>query len=321
VVITPVTIRTTASFEQLRVAANQLKPWTDPGGFGWGGVFDDPDPVGRTGNVAVTAGPAQVVEEAAFTPEHFRARVYWREVDKKVREALQQTSGPEILRLQAADVLITTTSVTGEYLCLLSLRNIKQINGYVVPALQELLATVDTSAIIDITDSALNLTNSDFFRWLLYRGLHDPELTKHLEVGIVRDISGQDFRARPTSVTRGADLDRPELLALIMADQVQFGPIKLAVYDSELQLDVEFELRDDGGFSVIMLRSEYDEDPPRDEKGLRIVTDLAFKVVPEIRGAWNADTEWVSTNRDAFIEAAIEQMEAALKKLKASRRR
>jgi hypothetical protein len=171
------------------------------------------------------------------------------------------------------------------------------------------------------SDSALALTDSDFFRWLLYRGHHDPQLTKHIEVTVVRDISGQDFRQRPTNVSRGADLDRPELLALVMAAQVEFGPIKVAVRDDELELEVEFELRNDGGFSVIMLRSEYDEDPPRDEKGLRIVTDLAFKVVPEIRSAWNADKKWRDEHRDAFVDTAIAAMEKALESLKKSRRR
>lgn len=322
VAVTPITIRTTASLDEMRQSADALKPWTDISGSAWGSVYDDPDPVGRPGTTRIDAGNAGIAKEAAYTPEHFRARVYWRESDRKARELLGKTSGPEILRIAAADVLISESVEPNEYLCLISLRDSSTIKAHVVPALEAMLRASDADATVKAGDSPLALTDSDFFRWLLYRGHEDPKLNDHIIVTVVRDVAGKDGQKRPTSVTRGADLDRPELIALIMAAHVDFGPIKVAVNDTELNLEAEFELRDDGGFNVIMQRSEYKpEDLPRDEKGLQVVTDLAFKVVPEMRACWNADKAWRDTNREKSIDDAIAVMEKGLQALKEQRRK
>jgi hypothetical protein len=318
--VTPITLRTTASLEEMRAAAISLKPWQAAVGAAWGSVYDDPDPVNSPATAVIDAGNAIIVEEDAFTPQHLRVRVYWRETDKKARDLLQKTSGPEVLRIAAADILISESVEDNEYQCLVSVRNPSVIKRYVQPALEDLLREDDAEAVVDVDASPLALTDSDFFRWLLYRGHEDPELTEHIKVTAVRGIAGKDASKRPTSLTRGADSDRPELVALIMAAHVNFGPIKIAVRDSELSLDAEFELRDDGGFNVLRNGSWYfPDDVKHDEKGLKLVTDLAFKVVPEMRSSWRADHEWVTTNREASIDNAIEVMERSIERLKRDR--
>jgi hypothetical protein len=318
--VTPITLRTSASLEDMRAAAIGQKPWPAAVGAGWGSVYDDPGPVNSPATVVIDAGNAIIVEEDAFTPEHLRVRAYWREADKKARDLLQQTSGPEVLRIAAADILISESVDDNEYQCLVSLRNPGVIKRHVQPALEDLLREDDDEATVNVDESPLALTDSDFFRWLLYRGHEDRELTDHIKVTDVRGIAGKDGRKRPTNLTRGADSDRPELVALIMAAHVNFGPIKIAIRDTELGLDAVFELRDDGGFNVLRNESLYfPDDVHHDEKGLKLVTDLAFKVVPEMRGAWRADKEWVTTNREASIDNAIKVMEQSIERLKRDR--
>jgi hypothetical protein len=318
--VTPITVRTTASLEQMRKAANNRPPWQDVVGAGWGSVYDDPGPVNHPATYPIEAGNASIAPEEQYTPEHLRARVYWRESDKKAQELLGQATGPEVLRIAAADVLISESVEDNEYQCLVSVRNPTTLKRHIVPALEDLLQSIDPDATVEPDVSPLALTDSDFFRWLLYRGHEDPQLNEHITVVVVRDIAGKDGQMRPTTVTRGADLDRPELIALIMAAHIDFGPIKVAIKDSELKLEAEFELRDDGGFNVLRGSSWYrPEDAPHDEKGLRLVTDLAFKVVPEMRACWNKDNAWTQENREKSIDNAIEVMEKALLALREQR--
>src|SRR4051812_17725118 len=90
-------------------AAIAAKPWQDVVGAGWGGVFDDPHPHGRPATTAIDAGNASIAPEEAYTPEHFRARVYWRESDRRAQEVLGRITGPDTLRIAAADVLISAS--------------------------------------------------------------------------------------------------------------------------------------------------------------------------------------------------------------------
>ena len=68
-------------------------------------------------------------------------------------------------------------------------------------------------------------------------------------------------------------------------------------------LGVDLETRIDGGFSVFRGRSEYDDEEGMTpvDKGLRLVQDVAFKVLPALKAAYNADNSWMTADREAFI--------------------
>lgn len=312
--VTPIRIETGASLESLVDAARERPYKGEVPTAGWGSVFVGDEAVGRRGRGGRPAPSApDLLPEGDFHPQQFRARFLWDQVDKDAIALLGELADDALVhQLQATDITLTETPEEGVLLGLLGLRRRSQIDGHVIPGLRELLLSVDDNTMIYSDSSPIDFGDEDFFHWLLYRAHYDPKVTEAIKLRGVRSISSQDNRRRGAAISEGADLDRPELLALISGNGTKFGPAKVVLSDRQLGLDADMELRLDGGFSIYVGSSEYDVVLPRVEVGLRLVQDVAFKIIPELKSAYESDSRWPKVHRAKFLADSRSQLTAAL---------
>ncbi|KGN28939.1 hypothetical protein N798_16620 [Knoellia flava TL1] len=185
--------------------------------------------------------------------------------------------------------------------------------------MEDLLQSVDDSAAVMRDSNDLEFGDDDFFRWILYRATHDPQLNDDLEVVNVRSMSNQDMAYRPTNMSRGVEMDRPELLALLAGTLNRFGPAKFVVWSEALSLRASLEVTASGQFSIYRGQSEYDlaldEEMTHEEEGLKLLQDTAFELLPELKRVHSADSEWRRTNRQAFTQEARDLLRDILARL------
>lgn len=312
ITFTPVTVTTKMSLPDLHEAILELGASPGVPSPGWGSIFDDADAVGLAGRSTVKPGQALMLEEDSVAPERIVARFYWRQVDRALLRALGDADPLRVQRLHAADVIISATHVPNEYLVLLGARRRDEINGYIVPGLTALGDESGVLCQVRSDVSPLDFGDDDFFRWLLYRRSNEPKVGDDLQIRDVRSVSAQDRSDRGTVIKQGADMDRPEMLALIMAPSVRLGPAKIFVTSDELELNLDVEIRVDGGFSIQVGESDYDDNYARADIGLPLVRDTAYYVIPELRSAYNSDQNWRDLNRSESIEEAQKKMLALL---------
>lgn len=296
------TLITTASLSALREAADELRYAASVPGAGWGSIDDDPTILGQVGSVRLRGGAAAVLDEAERAPERFVGRFYSDQLDKKLVRAIGEDAEPQsIYTLQAADIIITRSTEKNRHLVLATSANAVFLGNDVVPALFTLAATAgDEVAQVLRDDTEAHLGDDDFFLWLLYRRTNNPALTSAITLTALRSISSADPFDRAAKLTKGADLDRPELLALVSGTAIRFGPARFAFTDASLDLAGEVELHIDGMFTPLLGETYYEERLDRAALGPRVVNDLAFKVIPDIRGAYNEDNDWRTTHRASF---------------------
>lgn len=319
--VTPVRIKTTATLEELAQALVEVRYSGKQGTRGWGSVKDGTDELlGQVTRERPRGGKPEPVLRSEDYPDQVRARLYWDEPDKALERAFG--IGADALtttRFRAADITFAAGVDDGELIALLGERNDSRLRNYVIPGVNDLLELVDDSAMILQDSNDLEFGDDDFFRWILYRATHDPVLNDDLEVLAVRSMSNQDMAYRPTNMTKGVELDRPELLALLAGTLNKFGPAKVVIWSAALSLRVYFEATANGQFSVYRGQSEYDLEPgeylSHEEAGLRLLQDVAFEILPELKRAHNNDKEWRDTNRDAFIQEARNLLKSILAKL------
>lgn len=312
--VTPIRIETSASLLELRDAARKARYKGPAPAEGWGSVHEADELVGRSlRGRPKESGETELLGESDFHPEQFRARLFWDEVDRKALSIFGESGDANLLNVfQATDVTLSQTHEDGVLLGLLGLRTEAQIKNNVLPALRRLLLSVDEDAMIYADSSPVDFGDDDFFLWLLYRYHHSPVVTNDTVLTSVRSINSQDVYYRGATINQGADLDRPELLALIGGATTRFGPAKLTLVDSILSLELDMELRADGGFSAFVGRSSYDPELDRAAKGLQLVQDIAYKVIPGLKEAYDADGAWRSSDRAAFLAEARGQLVASL---------
>lgn len=296
------TLITTAGLTAIRDAADRNRYTGQVPHAGWGSVADDPSIIGQVGSGRFRGGKSVVLEEGERAPERFVARYYSDQLDKKIMRAIGDGAEPQsIYALQAADIIITSSVDQERHLVLATSANDAFLGNDVVPALVGLAAAAgDDSARVLRDDSVAHLGDDDFFLWLLYRRTNDPQLTPAITLTALRSISSADPFDRAAKLTKGADLDRPELLALVSGTAIRFGPARFAFTDSSLDLAGEVELHMDGMFTPLLGVTFYDDRLDRAALGPRVVDDLAFKVIPDIRAAYYADSEWPKKHRNAF---------------------
>ncbi|WP_369066940.1 hypothetical protein [Kocuria carniphila] len=317
--ITPISIRSNASlddFSQALLTASRQQMTRDEA---WGSVYDDPDLRGMTGFRILGTGQPAMFDEDAFSPRRIKARLYWWATDYRLLEyeGLQQQD--DSLRLEACDILISETDQDDdEFLCLASTRRKSEINAKIVLALENALQASGHTVNIQTDNTPLSVIDGDFFFWLMYRHHTDPNLTPLIRITYLRHISGQDLTDRGANLRDGIELDRSELLAMIMGGRTNFGPATASFYDEELHLEIDASIHRDGGFSIVLGHSRYDDevDPlSRTEKGIRMTDEFAFKVLKEVVAAYNADNGWRQTGRRAYVEQARDLMKTILDQL------
>lgn len=314
--VTPIRITSSASLAEMAEVANLHHYAVPPPSSGWGNVRDGSDAlIGKVQQARIKAGLAEVLPEDDRYPSQFRARFYWDEPDRAMLRALGETGNPTLInRFEATDVTVSVTGENGVYLGLVSTRNDGQLFGHVLPALRNLVEAIDSSSRIEIDDNQLAFGDSDIFRWLLARVASNPQLSPVMLLLEVRSINSQDVFHRLAMLSKGAELDRPELLALLSSTSTRFGPAKIVIYMSDLELGVDLEIHEDGGFAVFRGKSAYDDEEglSPEDKGLILLRDVAHHVLPSLQAAYNGDNDWRQTGRQNFLQQARDDLAATL---------
>lgn len=315
------TLRTTATLDDLFSVLTNVRYSGVAGARGWGSVKDGTDElVGQVLRERPRGGRPEPVLGGDLYPRQLRARLYWEETDKTLeRAALGDPSNPVVSRLRAADVTFAEGDRDGELIGLLCERNPSRLRNTVVPEVTDLLRIVDRSATVAQDENFLEFGDDDFFRWLVYRYVHKRELDADLSLVEVRAIANQDVAYRPTNMSKGIDMDRPELLALLASNSNKFGPAKFIVWSENLGLEISLEATSSGQFSVFRGQSGYEleagDEMDHDEIGLRLLQDAAFNVLPDLKQIYNADSMWRDTEREKFRQEARDALKAALAKI------
>lgn len=310
--VTPILLKTSASLEELRKAALELKPVSSEVKPGWGSLGDSTDPIGEPNAAAPLAGSPAVVEEDEHLPARLELRAYWWSLDRSVMKLVGRDRKREAMRLMGADLLISpSASEEDEYLVLVSSRNQPEIRRDIKPLLSQLAESVDPSATVSLDTSPMDLVSEDFFLWLLYKTLEEEVISDETDTLMCREVRSVDQDVRETRLSQGVVLERPELLALICKENPSFGPIKLLIQhgDPELHLDCEVGLR--GTYSIIKGGTALKATPEDLEPAyLNVLFALyyAHVVYPELVRRWNADTEWTQYKRHEFFAKCHEML-------------
>lgn len=321
--ITPVRIVADATLDEIHeaVASTRLRYASRLDEPGWGSVRDETDDLlGQVMTRSISAGRPEPKITPEVYPEQVRARLYWDEPDRALERAFsEQIEVAATRRLRAADVTIAPGSREGEFLGLLGERNETRLKHYVLPSVEKAVHLIDPRGLVLKDDNDLEFGDDDFFRWILYRATHSPQLNSDLIVERIRAMSNQDMAYRPTNLSNGVELDRPELLALLIGTLNRFGPAKFVVSSDALQLRLSLEVTKTGQFSIYRGDSEYELEPGEnlaaDEEGLRLLQDAAFEVLPELRRLHSADGEWREKHRDEFALEAKRLLRDVLDRL------
>jgi hypothetical protein len=306
--VAPISVDATTTLQDLRMAMIETKPVHNTFSSGWGSTEDDPTWL-RRGNFAPAAGDPFIIEGFRDYPDVLAARLYWFKLDSAASLYLGDApTGAQRYSLQGIDVLISAKP-TGGFTVLLTTRDARDQNRYVLSPLRSLFTAVDQDSSVHADSSPLEFASPDFFLWLIYRALNNSQLTDDIELETLRDARTQDRRFRGASFTNGIDPDRREVLSLLMSPSSKFGPVKLLLRDEEIGLTVDFELFLDGGFSITQGESFYDDDDMLPHQRLYSVLDLAHHIVPALRTAYENETHW-PTLKPAFREDCYNAMSA-----------
>lgn len=310
---TPVGLTTTLSLEQLQTSIDENSSQISLDG-GWGSLADSPEYLGQVGRRDIEVGKPRLDPRNDYLPERLKFRRYWWQLDRSAVRVLGKATEPaNVLALQACDVIISPTATENQFLALFTTRDEGAIRGYAIPQLEALVETQAAHLQASFSENTLNVLDPDFFFWLMYRVHNSPKITDEITLNYLRDINGMDTSDRTASLKNGVDLDRAELLAMIMGGFTSFGPATIELTDSALQLDLCVRIFLNGGFQPILGDSAYQTIPHAAEPiGVRLVDDIAYRVLPELIHAFNSDEAWKATDRDAYVKSARKSLGVVL---------
>lgn len=305
--VTPIKLKLDASIAEIRSALVDA-PYSGLPGQGWGSIFDGVEELGSPGKLRPAIAKPQVLEPQEGRPERVVGRYYYDEYDKRAfRYGGEDPALTHIFR--GCDVAISRFAAEpGHFTVLIAAGHTSRAVGKVVEGLRSALIGLDETIMIFPDSSPVAFSDSDFFRWLLYRSINDPDVTVPEPITLhgIRHIASQDFYARGTSLSDGADIDRPELLALVAGQATAFGPVKVDLKHDILDLRADIEIRADGGFAIKTAESYYGNETgmSREDKNLSMVEDVAYRVIPSLTTAWLTDTDWQTIHKPKFMEDA-----------------
>jgi hypothetical protein len=299
------TAKTTLGNLQAAMAASPPKHATFDAG--WGSIEDDPTWL-RRANFDPPVHPSHVISGFRGYTDVLAGRLYWFKKDASSRLWFDNPTEAQKHSLHAVDVLIHQRAV-GQFTILVTSRDVRDQNAYIVPALRSLFTAADTASIVSADASPLTFPGRhDFFLWLIHQALRNPEVTPELTIEDLREARTQDKRFRGTSFTNGIDSDRREVMSLLMNPESKFGPAKMLLREDDLEADFDVELFVDGGFALTQKGTEYDDEDLDRHKRLYSVLDVAHHIIPELSAAYTAYRNWptekVAFRRDCFAVAS-----------------
>ena len=286
----------------------------DVPGSGYGSIDDDDEVLRGRAYGRPKGGSTYIAPEESEWPPRLVTRFYWNEPDQRMQLILGFDADPRLTySFQATDLMLVETSESNELLAYVGMRpTARGFMSSVVESLRALVEEVDHGAWISTGSSPVGFGDDDFFRWLLYRYLWEKQIGR-VQLKVINDITGRDGLFRNAALSKGADVDRPELLALMSGVDTFFGPAKVEVFDTALNLDASLELRQDGGFTPLTGSSGYTKNPPLPSQfRINLVNDLAFGTIPALRAAYYGDSKYRKGGRNRLLKHCREQLGHAL---------
>ena len=289
--VTPLRITTKSSLTQIRDLLRSRRYLGRGEGSGWGALNDESTFIGQPTPDRPSAGRPVFLEARDGIPVRLAARFYYDDTDRK-RLRFAAPDSKDYLILRAADLIVSEVEA-GKYLALAGVTPGTAEAGRLTSELYDALSDLAPTS-VEIDQSDLHLGDADVFRWLLYRWKGNSDLGA-LEITDFEAVdSSESGGNRRSSLTGGAEFDRPELLALLSGVATNFGPAKVAFWVPALKMTTEISLRVNGTFTLIQKGSGYQAQPDEsaEERTRRLVEDTAYEVIPALRAAYEADAKW-----------------------------
>lgn len=301
---TPMRVDTTANLAQIKAAIDAANPKVDNLKPGWGSIEDGDEIIGSV-NFTPTTHDAISWDGTDEIPESLGARLYYYKRDATLRRLAPTGASPGAYHvLKAVDVVIVPVpDLPGTYTVLAATWDVDEFD-LVLDQMKGIVASLDDRATWTADSSVLDLETDDFFLWLLYRGLQATQITSDIKLNKLRNLDAKDRLSHTINLGEGIDSSRGETLYLAGAPGVKFGPSRMLLTHSRLQLNVDLELKIKGAFSITMKYTtvHYEEGETVDDVILRLraFQQVANVVVPELRAAYQGDAHWIDGYRDEF---------------------
>lgn len=259
---------------------------------GWGSFEDDESVVGQSSNLNVYSSKPQLVTGVGDRPSQARMRLYYDRVDVSLRKRFGALGNwQDICLRHAVDLIIFEGDEENGHLTQIASRDDAEVSKRVLVELNKLLLSIDERAKVsrELTPEAVP---ADLFTWLLALFSRGQHISDELSLDKIREIRATDGFANGAKFSDIANLDRVDIASLVLEGQSQFGPAKLNLTSTSLDLAAHIEVFGDGGFSAFRSSFYGSEEVPDDKKGIRLVEDVSLVVLPELRRAYTADHMW-----------------------------
>jgi len=307
---TPMRLDTTATLDEIE--AQMTLPISAPQAqiqkTGWGSFLDG-DNILNLPNFTPTVHPPVRFTAVREEPETLAARYYYFKRNPTLRKLEPANADPSSYHvLKAIDVLISPIPDAENSFTVLVASWDRDETTYASNALKSLVGLLDQDVILHADTSILDFIDDDFFLWLVARSLQNVEITEDMSLDGIRRMDTKDALHHTVNMGAGIDATRGELLYLVAQDQVSFGPGRLNVAHDRLGINLDFELKVNGGFSITMKTTEFtaideeDEHLAELERRLRAFQQAAHVVIPELKETWQRDSVWRTSGRAEFRE-------------------
>lgn len=290
---------------QLSRSAKAYEP-SDKASVGWGSLNDDPAHAQRESlrNRFVSSVPS--VSENHRGTQVLRMRYYFEEPNPTLRRIYGTAADrKEYYERQGVDMIFLQDDESDSATVLVSTGNSTEIKAIVKPALDTLVTTDDGGSGLATDYANLDQLDPDIFLWLLYKESGDRIISSEIklsEIARMESRSGPIWRSR---FSKGASIDRADILALIAKGNSEFGPAKFSfAHSGNPEGFFEISLAVDLSFSVLST-SAYDDPAlealPKAELSPRMTEDTWQVLIPALRSAHAGDTAWHTRERTTFV--------------------
>lgn len=299
----PMTISMNASLTDIRDALIADKPVLSKMHRGWGSIYEDAAVIGDLNTQPAGNDPVIIPGVPGRRPDILAARLYWYTKDTALVRVLGVSASPQSThRLRATDVLISETTTPGGFLLLVTTHAGPDIDTLTVPALQNALTPVDRAVTINMATSSVDFGDVDFFLWLICRKFAKVAPSAVVEINDIYQVMVQDALDQQTSIARGVNQGRVELVTLLASSTSSFGPAWMSMTCPSMHAACNFHVSVNGAVDVEVPSIHYSDGIPATglEKRFNILTDLVHTVLPSLKDAYANDKAWVTSGRTSF---------------------
>jgi hypothetical protein len=294
------------SMKDLSKAANRYKPSDNPS-VGWGSLYDDPVHAQRESLRYPFESSVPGATENHRGTEVLRMRYYFEEPNPTLRRVLGEVADrKQYCERHGVDMLFLREEDSQSVTVLVSTTNSSEIKAVVKPALDTLVGAVGEGSGMATDYANTDELDPDIFLWLLYKEAHDRQISPEIKLSEIARMESRNGPIWRSRFSKGATVDRADILALIAKGNTVFGPAKFSfVHSGYPQGFFEISLSADLSFGILRT-SMYDEPDleslPEMEIGPRMVEDLWQVLIPAVRRAHTGDRAWHAEKRGEFVD-------------------